>query len=86
MLRIVMTGSATDGGEWQQSMPLNGVFEFTLMAGGYESQPQRKTQLDGFHYGNGSFRIWKKRRVRPVPHRVRPRREGVAASTEQSGK
>jgi hypothetical protein len=58
------------------AMPLNGAFEFTLMAGGYQSQPQGQTQLNGFHYGNGSFPIRKKRRVRPVPHRVRPQRAG----------
>jgi hypothetical protein len=36
---------------------LNGAFEFRLMAGGYQSQPQGKTQLNGFHYWNGSFHV-----------------------------
>ena len=76
LLSMTMFGQSLTLGAVLYAMPLNGAFEFTLMAGGYQSQPQGQTQLNGFHCGCGSFHIWKKRRVRPVPNRVRPQRAG----------
>jgi hypothetical protein len=56
---MTMFGQSLTLGAVVYAMPLNGAFEFTLMAGGYQSQPQGQTQLTGFHYGNGTFHIWK---------------------------
>jgi len=71
-----MFGQSLTLGAVVYAAPLNGAFEFTPMVGGSQSQPQGQTQLNGFHYGNGTFHIWKNGRVRPVPHQVRPRRAG----------
>ena len=57
LLSMTMFGQSLTLGAVGYAMPLNGAFEFTLMAGGYQSQPQGQTQLNGFHYGNGSFHI-----------------------------
>ena len=54
-----MFGQSLTLGAVVYAMPLNGAFEFTLIAGDYQSQPQGQTQLNGFHYGNGTFHIWK---------------------------
>jgi hypothetical protein len=58
-LSMTMFGQSLTLGAVVYAMPLNGAFEFTLMAGGYQSQPQGQTQLNGFHYGNETFHIWK---------------------------
>ena len=59
LLSMTMFGQSLTLGAVIYAMPLNRAFEFTLMAGGYQSQPQGQTQLNGFHYGNGTFHIWK---------------------------
>ena len=57
LLSMTMFGQSLTLGALVYAMPVNGAFEFTLMAGGYQAQGQ--TQLNGFHYGNGTFHIWK---------------------------
>ena len=57
LLSMTMFGQSLTLGAVVYAMPVNGAFEFTLMAGGYQAQGQ--TQLNGFHYGNGTFHIWK---------------------------
>jgi hypothetical protein len=59
LLSMTMFGQSLTLGAVVCAMPLNGAFEFTLIAGGYQSQPQGQTQLNGFHDGNGTFHIWK---------------------------
>jgi hypothetical protein len=57
LLSMTMFGQSLTLGAVVYTMPVVGAFEFTLMAGGYQAQGQ--TQLNGFHYGNGTFHIWK---------------------------
>ncbi|MFI5102462.1 MAG: hypothetical protein ACHP9V_03720 [Terriglobales bacterium] len=38
-------------------LPVRGAFEFALMAGEYQDQNQ--SLLNGFHYGQGEFHLWK---------------------------
>ena len=56
-LSMTMFGQSLTLGAVVYAIPVNGAFEFTLMAGGYQAQGQ--TQLNGFHYGNGTFHLWK---------------------------
>jgi len=39
------------------ALPVRGAFEFALMAGEYQDQDQ--SLLNGFHYGQGEFHLWK---------------------------
>ena len=55
LLSMTMFGQSLTLGAVVYALPVIGAFEFTLMAGGYQAQ----TQLNGFHYGNGTFHIWK---------------------------
>jgi hypothetical protein len=76
VLSMTMFGQSLTLGAVVYAMPLNGAFEFTLMAAGYQSQPQgRRTQRLPLWEWNLSY--LEKRRVRPVPHRVRPQRAGL---------
>ena len=59
LLSMTMFGQSLTLGAVVYAMPLNGAFEFTLIAGDHQSQPQGQTQLNGFHYGNETFHIWK---------------------------
>jgi hypothetical protein len=59
LLSMTMFGQSLTLGAVVFALPVNGAFEFTLMSGGFQSQAQGQTQLNGFHYGNGTVHIWK---------------------------
>jgi hypothetical protein len=84
LLSMTMFGQSLTLGAVVYAMPLNGSFEFTLMAGGYQSQPQGQTQLNGFLYGDETFHIWKNGGSGECLTALDPNVPG-AASTEQSG-
>ena len=57
LLSLTMFGQSLTMGAVVFSLPVRGAYEFTLMAGGYLDQAQ--AQANGFHYGNGTFHLWK---------------------------
>src|SRR5271163_2573747 len=56
-------GQSLSGGAVVFALPEINAFQFTLMSGGYQNQDQDQNrdqaQLNGFHYGNGTFHLWK---------------------------
>jgi hypothetical protein len=54
-------GQSLSGGAVVFALPEIGAFQFTLMSGGYQNRDQDndQAQLNGFHYGNGTFHLWK---------------------------
>jgi hypothetical protein len=55
LLSLTMFGQSLTLGAVVFSLPVMGAHVFTLMSGLYQNQ----AQLNGFHYGNGTFHIWK---------------------------
>jgi hypothetical protein len=55
LLSLTMFGQSLTLGAVVFSLPVRGAHVFTLMSGLYQNQ----AQLNGFHYGNGTFHIWK---------------------------
>lgn len=55
LLSLTMFGQSLTMGAVVFSLPVRGAYEFALMSGGYQNQ----AQLNGFHYGNGTFHLWK---------------------------
>jgi hypothetical protein len=56
---LTMFGQSLTLGAVVFSLPVAGAHEFTLMSGLYQNQAQDQVQLNGFHYGNGTFHLWK---------------------------
>lgn len=59
LLSLSMFGQSLRLGAVVFSLPVSGAYEFALMAGGYQSQAQAPVEFNGFHYGNGTFHLWK---------------------------
>jgi hypothetical protein len=56
LLSATMFGQSLVLGAVVFSLPVRGAYTFALDFGGYQpDQPQ----LNGFHYGNGTFHLWK---------------------------
>jgi hypothetical protein len=56
-LSMTMFGESLSSGGVVFALPVSGAYEFALMFGGYQEQEQ--AQLNGFHYGDGTFHLWK---------------------------
>ena len=85
LLSMTMFGQSLTLGAVVYAMPLNGAVEFTLMAGGYQSQPRGQTQLQAPTMGMEPFISGKTAGPASVSPGQTPTCR-VAASTEQSGK
>src|ERR1700681_1436098 len=63
LLSLTMFGQSLTLGAVVFSVPVRGAHEFTLMSGLYQNQAQDQAQdqaqFNGFHYGNGTFHLWK---------------------------
>jgi hypothetical protein len=59
LLSLNMFGQSLALGAVVFSLPVAGAHMFTLMSGLYQNQAQDQVQLNGFHYGNGTFHLWK---------------------------
>jgi hypothetical protein len=63
LLSLTMFGQSLTLGAVVFSMPVAGAREFTLRSGLYQKQAQDQAQgqaqFNGFHYGNGTFHLWK---------------------------
>jgi len=59
LLSLNLFGQSLTLGAVVFSLPVAGAHEFTLMSGLYQNQAQDQVQLNGFHYGNGTFHLWK---------------------------
>jgi hypothetical protein len=54
-----MSGQSLELGAVVFTLPVQGAYNFTLTAGGYQEQGPDQSQLNGFHYENGKFHLWK---------------------------
>ena|SRR5664279_2540713 len=59
LLSLNMFGQSLTLGAVVFALPVSGAYEFTLMSGEYQNQAQGQGQLNGFHYGNATFHLWK---------------------------
>ena len=63
LLSLTVFGQSLTLGAVVFSVPVAGAHEFTLMSGLYQNQAQNQAQdqaqFNGFHYGNGTFHLWK---------------------------
>jgi hypothetical protein len=55
LLPLAMFGQTLGSGAVVFAMPVVNAYEFTLMSGGFQEQ----AQLNGFHFGTGTFHLWK---------------------------
>jgi hypothetical protein len=55
LLSTNMFAQSLTGGAVIFSLPVIDAYQFSLMSGGYQDQGQ----ANGFHYGNGTFHLWK---------------------------
>ena len=55
LISLNMFGQSLTGGAVVFALPVVGAYQFTLMSGGYDDQ----AQANGFHFGKGTFHLWK---------------------------
>jgi hypothetical protein len=55
LIPLPMFGQTLGSGAVVFAMPVVNAYEFTLMSGGFQEQ----AQLNGFHFGTGTFHLWK---------------------------